>query len=125
VSGGTTETLANDLRFPTNLIVDNQYVYVVEADAGSLTRLTLNGSQRVSIGGTGPYYGWFALAQDTNRVYWATPVGLFSAAKSGGSTFQYSITVYQDQFDPEWIAVDDQSIYWTEAIFGAVKRAPK
>jgi hypothetical protein len=33
--------------------------------------------------------------------------------------------VTPDQFAVEWIAVDDQFIYWAEEVFGAIKRAPK
>jgi hypothetical protein len=122
---GPVETLADDLAFAENLIVDENYVYVIEADAGSLTRMTLTGNDRTTIGSTGPNFGWYAMAQDADNIYWAKAGSLTRVAKSGADQEAYPPIVTPDQFAEEWITVDDEYVYWTEEVFGAIKRVAK
>ena len=122
---GPAETLANDLAFAEKLIVDDTHIYVIEADAGSLTRMTLTGEDRTQIGSTGLNFGWFAMTQDADNIYWAKAGSLKRVAKSGADQEVYPRIVTPDQFALEWIAVDDQFVYWTEEVFGAIKRVPK
>ncbi len=125
VDGGPIETLADDLAHPTNLVVDAQFVYVIESDANRVTKFPVAGGPRSTFASTGPNFGWYTMTQDASNVYWATPAGLFRAAKSGSGQSQYAIPVLQDQFISASIAVDDQYLYWTEMVSGAIKRAPK
>jgi hypothetical protein len=122
---GPTETLADDLSFAEKLMVDDTYIYVIEADARSLTRMTLTGDDRTSIGDTGLNFGWYVMTQDADNIYWAKAGTLRRVAKDGSDQDFYPPIFTPDQFAEEWIAVDDQFIYWTEDVFGAIKRAPK
>lgn len=126
ISGsGPVDTLADDLAFVEGLIVDNSFLYVIEADAASLTRMTLTGTDRTSIGNTGLNFGWYAMTQDADNIYWAKAGTLTRVPKSGASQKNYPPIVTPNQFAEEWIAVDDQFVYWTEEVFGAIKRVPK
>jgi PKD repeat protein len=126
VDGGTIETLADDLALPTNLVVDDQFVYVIEADANRVTKIPVAGGPRSTFTDTDSYFGWYTLIQDANNIYWASPAGLFRAAKSNGAQTQYAVPVLQDQFGrAPSIVVDDQYLYWTEMVSGAIKREPK
>jgi hypothetical protein len=107
------------------LIADDNFIYVIEADASSLTRMTLTGTNRTSIGNTGLNFGWYAMTQDADNIYWAKAGVLNRVAKSGADQEIYPPIVTPDQFAVDWIAVDDQFIYWAEEVFGAIKRAPK
>ena len=107
---GDVETLADDLAFAEKLLVDENFVYVIEADAGSLTRMTHTGTDRTTIGGTGFNFGWYAMAQDADNIYWAKAGTLKRVAKSGADEETYPEIVTPDQFAEEWIAVDDEYI---------------
>ncbi len=126
ISGGPAEILDDQLSFATNLVVDDQYVYLIEADSRRITKLPLAGGTKTSIAGTNPYFGWYAMTQDTNNIYWADAAGLYRVAKNGQDQSEYTVPVLQDQFaTPASIAVDDQYLYWTENMTGAIKREPK
>jgi hypothetical protein len=126
VSGGTVQVIATNLSFATNLVVDDQFIYLIEADSSRISKLPLAGGTKTTIAGTKPYYGWYAMTQDNQSIYWADAAGLYKVSKSGGDQSSYNILVLQDQLaTPASIAVDGQYLYWTENLLGTIKRELK
>jgi len=125
-TGGVAEAIANDLAFPDEFVVDEEFVYVTESDSGSLTRIRLSDGARASLSGLDLFFGWYAMDHDANAVYVMSPDRLIRIAKSDGSQSSPYGPVLQDQFQaPASVAVDDTNLYWTENLLGALKMAPK
>jgi len=122
---GPVETLTDRLGFVEKLIVDDSFIYFNDPDVEFLARMMLTGGVRKWLVTTGPSFGWFAMTQDADNIYWAKAGTLRRIAKAGGNEKIYPAIVKPDQFAEESFAVDDQFIYWTEEIFGAIKRIPK
>jgi len=125
-TGGVTETIAANLAFPDEFVVDEEFVYVTESDSRSLTQIRLSDTTQTTLTGLDLFFGWYAMDHDSNAVYLMSPDRLVRVAKSDGTQSSPYGPVLQDPFlTPAGVAVDNTNLYWTETLLGAVKMAPK
>jgi hypothetical protein len=70
LNGSNPETVLAGLFLPNGLAIDqtNNLMYVGENGAYRITRASLDGSSRTTLGSVGPLYG---VAIDATRIYWA------------------------------------------------------
>jgi len=125
-TGGLTDALADSLAFPYEFVVDDSYAYVVESDARSISRIDLGTKAQTTFASTPLFTGWWAMTHDASAVYLMDYGAIRRYSKpTGAETMPYG-PVFHDPFvDRASIAVDGSSLYWTETLLGAVKRAPK
>jgi hypothetical protein len=126
VYGGTRQLIADDLDYATNFVVDDQFVYVIESDGRSLTKVSVGGGNKTSISSTDLPFGWFSMAQDSECIYWSTRDGFFKVDKSGDNWTKYDMPglLYEHESLCS-LAVDDNYLYWTDQLTGSVQRVPK
>ncbi len=128
-TGGPSETLADNLAFPDDFVVDEIFAYVVESDARAITRIDLPTNARtaaVPANSLPLFMGWWAFAQDNSALFLMNPSSLERYGKGNGLGATPYGPVLQDPFSDEAsVAVDATHLYWTETLLGAIKTAPK
>jgi len=125
-TGGALEVIADDLAFPVEFVIDEQYGYIVEVDAGVITRIDLANFSRSFAGSIGLNFGGWGLTQDNEALYLINPAYLRRFDKPSGDVSQPYGPVLIEQFGtPSVVEVDDARIYWTENILGVIKMDPK
>jgi hypothetical protein len=122
VAGGPISTLASDLPFLNDFIVDETNVYFSEHDTGAIKKISINGGPTSTLVIRSFFYSPRYLAIDDQDLYWIDQkdVGFFN--KGGGEITVVDKSVMADPFFHGSIEVDTTGIYWTETATGDVEK---
>jgi hypothetical protein len=122
--GGDVQLIADNLE-TKNYVVDDEYVYLIEEEGGrgKLSKIPVAGGEKIFISDARLNFGWFAMAQDSDNIYWATSEGFYKSPKVGLYYESYDIpSPFGQWIMPVSLVVDDQYIYWSEPSTGSIKR---
>jgi hypothetical protein len=122
-TGGTTEVVAADIAFLSDLAVDSSGVYFSEQDSGLIRRAPLQGGPVTTIGGGLPL-SWNILAVDPGNVYWVEQVSVSRVPKAGGGQTFVATGLDSDVFIANAVVSDGASVYWTEVAGGTIRMVP-
>ena len=109
--------------FATDLVVDETDVYFSEQDTGLIRKVSINGGPLSTVLFGSKFFAPYILAQDDSNIYWVNQVEVGKISKSGDNPFLYAGNVASVPFIPNKIAVDDTSVFWTEAGAGLLMKA--
>ena len=112
-TGGAPDTVAVNVDFLSDFVVDGSNVYYSEMDAGDIQRIPTGGGTAVPLHSelSGSYY---ILAQDGSNIYWINQVHVGRVPKTGGTgVYLDGGAIAEDPFFAASIAVDGSKVYWT------------
>jgi hypothetical protein len=120
VGGGGFVTLATDLPFIDDFVVDDTHVFFSEHDTGRIRRMSINGGPISTIGNVSlpPFH----LAVDEHSLYWISSREIGAMLKDGGSPTIIDQQVLSDIYGNGSIAVDPTGVYWTETNISAIMK---
>jgi hypothetical protein len=122
-TGGTTEVVATDIAFLSDLVVDPSGVYFSEQDSGRIRRVPLQGGAATTVGG-GAAFSWNILAVDPDNVYWVEQMSVGRAPKAGGGQTFVATSLDSEVFIANAVVADGSFVYWTEVAGGTIRMAP-
>jgi hypothetical protein len=122
---GSLSVLASKQTWPFAVAVDATNAYWGNPMEGTLKSVPLSGGSPTTLASGQEVQ---AIAVDATTVYWTsvaykpTPASTVMSVPIGGGT---PTTLATGQNDPFAIAVDDESVYWTDFAEGHVMKVPK
>lgn len=122
VGGGDIVTLASDLPFLNDFVVDDTSVYFSEHDTGALRKMSIDGGPISTLSYRSIFFSPRYLAQDTLYLYWIDQKEVGYISKNGGNPTLISSDVVANPFFSGSIDVDTTGIYWTETALGLIQK---
>lgn len=116
-------TVADGLAYPSDLVVDEEYVYWVNTDGNNVMKVPVDGGNPVQIASGADRPMSIALGPDA--VYWTSGMSFTGSIMSvplAGGTPQ----VFASDLDvPRGMVADQTNLYWSNAYsFGAIHKQP-
>ncbi len=121
-NGGSIVTVATDLPYISDLIVDREYIYF-SGTGGKIYRISVNGGSYTTISSIGLSGSWNILTLDHDNVYVIDQIHIGKARKDGGESTYVVPGGLQTVVDfPSAITLNQNAVYWTEPGAGMIKK---
>lgn len=113
-AGGTSQVVASGLPFLNDFVVDDANIYFSENDTGKIRKVSLIGKQFSDLAQESPSASPIILATDGQSLYWINQAVVGKVPITGGTSKIMVPSVMSDPYFPGSIAIDNNSIFWTE-----------
>lgn len=123
VNGGEVTVAATGLPFMSDFVVDGSFIYFTAPDLGQLMKMTITGGTPISIAGI-QFGSHPKMATDGLNVYWIDQLYLHKVSVNGDvSQYFFAGDINGSPFEPDSIAIDGSSVYWTEQGNSLIRKA--
>jgi hypothetical protein len=107
----------------SDFVVDGSFIYFAAQDTGGLMKMPVTGGTQQTVTGLAPFSAR-NLATDGLNLYWIDQLNLGKVSVNGGAPhYIVSGTINGLAGQPDSIALDGTSVYWTERGNGLIRKA--
>jgi len=119
-NGDVVVTIASNLPFLSDFVVDGENIFFSENDTGMIRRISVNGGPITTLA-LSLRFSWNIMALDQQNVYFINQLSIGKVPKTGGNVTSYGgLSTFLDY--PSGITVDQNDLYWTETRAGTIEK---